>query len=115
MKSVPIVGDVVRLGAGHAHVGVVRSFGMEPTPGVCQTLITGQAHTPYSGMPPGMIDGHHTADEAHIDTGPLCRFAGARLYRSEDVGLDLADRLVLLQQPPAGALRRAVDRLRLDT
>ena len=79
----PIIKDVVLVGAGHAHVGVLRMFGMNPMPGVRLTLITREVHTPYSGMLPGMIAGHYTTDEAHIDTGPLARFAGARLYNSE--------------------------------
>lgn len=96
----PIVKDVVLVGAGHAHVGVLRSFGMRPMPGVRLTLVTRQVDTPYSGMLPGMIAGHYSADEAHIDTGPLCRFAGARLYHSEVVGLDLANRRIHCNNRP---------------
>ena len=88
MKSpdIPIVKDVVLIGAGHAHVSVLRAFGMNPEPGVRLTLITREVHTPYSGMLPGMIAGHYSADEAHIDTGPLCRFANARLYQGAVTG-----------------------------
>ena len=93
-QPTPIVKDVVLVGAGHAHVGVLRMFGMNPMPGVRFTLITRQVDTPYSGMLPGMIAGHYTADQAHIDTGPLCRFANARLYHSEVIGLDLANKRV---------------------
>src|SRR5262245_2394893 len=103
MKSTqsPVVKDVVLVGAGHAHVGVLRKFGMTPMPGVRLTLITRQVHTPYSGMLPGMVAGLYDYDEAHIDTAPLTRFAQARLYHSEVVGLDLAERRVLcLDRPP---------------
>src|SRR5262245_7247114 len=97
----PVVKDVVRVGAGHAHVGVLRKFGMTPMPGVRLTLITRQVHTPYSGMLPGMVAGLYDYDEAHIDTAPLTRFAQARLYHSEVVGLDLAERRVIcLDRPP---------------
>ena len=82
MSSTPVLKDVVLVGAGHAHVGVLKRFGMAPVAGVRFTLITRQVDTPYSGMLPGMIAGLYTSDEVHIDTGPLARFAGARLYET---------------------------------
>jgi selenide, water dikinase len=96
----PVLKDVVLVGAGHSHVGVLRSFGMKPMPGVRLTLITRQVHTPYSGMLPGMIAGLYDEDQAHIDTAPLTRFAQARLYHSEVIGLDLAARRVLCHGRP---------------
>ncbi len=96
----PVVKDVVLVGAGHAHVQVLRRFGMRPLPGVRLTLISRELHTPYSGMLPGLIAGHYGFDDAHIDTAPLARSAGARLYGDEVTGLDLARRLVLCRQRP---------------
>ena len=93
--SHPVVKDVVLVGAGHSHVAVLRMFGMKPVPGVRFTLISREVHTPYSGMLPGLIAGNYGLDEAHIDTGPLARFAGARLYQDEVVDLDLAGRRVI--------------------
>lgn len=96
----PVFKDIVLLGAGHAHVQVLRRFGMQPVPGVRLTLITRQVHTPYSGMLPGLVAGHYAYDDVHIDTGPLSRFAHARLYQSEVIGLDLAGRRVLCKDRP---------------
>jgi selenide,water dikinase len=96
----PVVRDIVLVGAGHSHVGVLRMFGMDPMPGVRLTLVTRQVHTPYSGMLPGMIAGLYDQDQAHIDTGPLTRFARARLYHSEVIGLNLSARRVICRDRP---------------
>ena len=103
--------DLVLVGAGHAHVAVLRQFGMRPSPGVRITLITREVDTPYSGMLPGLVAGRYAFDEAHIDAGPLARFANARLYQSEAVGLDLAARTVLCRDRPPVPF----DLLSLDT
>ena len=98
--ATPVLKDVVLVGAGHSHVTVLRMFGMKPIPGVRLTLISREVHTPYSGMLPGLIAGHYGFDDAHIDTGPLARFAGARLYQDEVVDLDLAGRHVICRRRP---------------
>jgi selenide,water dikinase len=96
----PVIKDVVLVGAGHANIQVLRRFGMEPLPGVRLTLITRDVHTPYSGMLPGLIAGRYTYDEAHIDTAPLTRFAGARLYQSSALDIDLKAKRVLCDNRP---------------
>jgi selenide,water dikinase len=95
-----IARDVVLIGAGHAHVQVLKHFGAHPPPGVRLTLITPGAHTPYSGMLPGLIAGHYSFDDAHIDTRPLCRFASARLHLSAATGIDRATKMVICDNRP---------------
>src|SRR6185312_13651136 len=97
----PIVTDLVLLGAGHAHVEVLRRFAMRPEPGVRLTLVGREPETPYSGMLPGLIRGDYSFPQAHIDLAPLTVAAGARLIVAEATAIDLRDRNVeVAGRPP---------------
>lgn len=108
--SGPVETDIVLLGAGHAHVEVLRRFAMRPAPGVRLTLIGREPETPYSGMLPGLIRGEYTIEEAHIDLAPLAAAAGARLILGEATAIGLADRTVSIQgRPPVAFDLLSVD------
>ncbi len=97
---IPPVRDVVLLGGGHAHVQVLKRFGMRPQPGVRLTLITRELKSPYSGMLPGCIAGTYEEEDIFIELVPLCQFAGARLIHAEVDALDLAGQYVLVSGRP---------------
>ncbi len=96
----PITTDLVLLGAGHAHVEVIRRFAMRPEPGVRITLIGREPETPYTGMLPGLIRGDYTFEQAHIDLAPLAASAGARLLLAEATEIDLAARTLAVPGRP---------------
>src|SRR3984893_11172739 len=95
-----IAQDLVLVGGGHAHVHVLKSFGMRPMPGVRVTLIARDVETPYSGMLPGYVAGHYTFEECHIDLGRLAGLPGGRLTRDEAIGLARDGLSVLCRAPP---------------
>ena len=102
----PVLRDLVLVGGGHSHVGVLRMLAMQPEPGVRITVICTDIDTPYSGMLPGYVAGHYSFDEVHIDLGRLCAFAGARLYHDAVVGIDRRAQTVLCKNRPPVAYDR---------
>ncbi|MFC2990597.1 MULTISPECIES: selenide, water dikinase SelD [Halomonas] len=98
--GLPALRDIVLVGGGHTHVGVLKRFAMKPEPGVRLTLICRDTHTPYSGMLPGYIAGHYRYDDVHIDLRRLAEYAGARFYSDEAIGIDHDARTVLCRSRP---------------
>ena len=82
-KNSSVLKDLVLIGGGHSHVAVLKKFGMRPLEGTRITVLARDIQTPYSGMLPGLVAGHYSYEESHIDLWPLCLFSGARLYHDE--------------------------------
>lgn len=102
---------LVLLGGGHAHVHVLQALAHEPLAGTEVVLVTPFLRQMYSGMVPGLVAGHYTADQCAIPLAPLAQAAGVRLVEGVAVGLDAAARRV----PLAGGEALHYDLLSLDT
>lgn len=101
MQSVsPIHTDLVLLGGGHSHVEVLRQFAMNTPPGVRVTLVSRDINTPYSGMLPGLIAGHYSHEQSHIDLRKLARHAGARVIQNAALSVDPDRRLLEFPNRP---------------
>jgi selenide,water dikinase len=101
----------VLVGGGHSHVLLIRRWAMNPIPGTRLTLISSAVQTPYSGMLPGLIAGHYSVDEIHIDLLRLCAWANIRFIEQTVTGLDLNTKHVLFDKRPSIGF----DILSLDT
>ncbi len=97
----PVVRDVVLLGGGHTHVIVIRKWAMNPIAGVRLTLVSRDALTPYSGMLPGLVAGHYTVEQSHIDLTRLCRWAGVRFIEDEASGIEPEKNEIEFEQRPS--------------
>ena len=64
------------IGAGHAHAEVLRQFGEHPAANAAITLVSLQRQFPYAGMFPGLVAGHYTHAQCHIDLVPVAARAG---------------------------------------
>ncbi len=99
-SGAPITTDIVLVGAGHAHVEVLRRFAMRPEPGIRLTLIGREPETPYSGMLPGVIRGDYSLDQAQIDLAPLAAAASARLILGQADSIQLDTKTVTVPGRP---------------
>lgn len=93
--------DLRLIGGGHSHIAVIKKLGMNPIPGIRVTLISNNTLTPYSGMLPGLIAGHYTFEDCHIDLRKLCQWAGVQFICSEVHHIDLLARQIYSHQYPS--------------
>ncbi|WP_197468620.1 FAD-dependent oxidoreductase, partial [Alcanivorax sp. HI0083] len=80
--------DLVFVGAGHSHALALRMLAMKPIPGVRLTMVSPDSLSAYSGMLPGLIAGHYTLDDTHVDVYRLCQASGCRFVQASVTQLD---------------------------
>ena len=93
--------DLVLVGGGHSHALVLRMLAMKPVAGLRITLVSPASHTPYSGMLPGLVAGHYTFEQTHIDLARLCQWAAVRFIAAQVTALDPVARKLSLAGRPA--------------
>ena len=78
---------LVLMGAGHAHLVVLKQWLREPLTDVELVLVTPSTWQYYSGMIPGWVAGHYSIDQCRIDAEALALAAGA------DIVLDTVEEI----------------------
>ena len=81
------------IGAGHAHVEVLRQFSLHPAANAAITMVNPQPRMLYAGMLPGLVAGHYDAGQCQVDLVPLARKAGIELLADRVAGLDALGRV----------------------
>ena len=96
-QAAGLVRRILLVGAGHAHLAVLRGFAKEALYGARVTLVTPLARQVYSGMLPGVIAGHYRLHEAQVDIEALCARAYVEFAAGQVDALDLQARRASLE------------------
>jgi NADH dehydrogenase FAD-containing subunit len=87
---------ILLVGAGHAHLAVLRALREEQLHGARFALVAPRPRQLYSGMLPGVIAGHYRRQQAEIDVARLAEATFAEYIEGEVVKLDSAQKLARL-------------------
>jgi len=87
---------ILLIGAGHAHLAILRALKKEPLASARLALVAPRGAQLYSGMLPGLIAGHYRREEAEIDVARLAASVSAEFIPGEVVKLDPAQKLAKL-------------------
>jgi selenide,water dikinase len=86
------------VGGGHAHVEVLRRLRFAPIRDSEIVLVSPARYTAYSGMVPGLIAGHYSRRDAHIDLERLSHAARVRFVQDHAVSVAAARNTVTCAQ-----------------
>lgn len=88
--------DMVLLGAGAAHVHLLRHLAKHPLIGATVTLVTPYARHTAANAAPNWVAGHTPLDDCTVALEPMVRRAGVRWLQRSVKALDAGTRNVLL-------------------
>lgn len=83
------------IGAGHAHVEVLRQFSEHPAANAAITMVSPQRLMTYAGMLPGLVAGHYSGSQCQVDLASLAKKAGIDLVTDRIVNLHLDGRMAM--------------------
>ena len=109
MKSA--IKRLVLLGAGHAHVHVLKSLMDAPLSTTEVTLVSPYDRQVYSGMLPGWVAGHYQLEECVIPLAPLVAKIGVQFEQTAAVHIDFENNEVHC----ANGNKIAFDLISIDT
>ena len=81
------------IGAGRAHLDVLRDFSRRPLANAMVTLVSPAAHTPCPGMLAGIVAGHYSRARSYVDLDDLARRAETALLPRRVAMLDVRNRI----------------------
>lgn len=88
--------DLILVGAGHAHLGVLRRWALVERPKGRIALLNPTPHAWYSGRLPGLVAGRFAEDACRVALAPLCRAAKVELIECAINGLQADSRVLRL-------------------
>jgi len=78
-----VVIDLLLIGAGHSHLGVLRRWAQGRRPKGRLGLVSAAPQAWYAGTLPGLLAGRYAPQDCCIELEPLCRAAGMELIVGE--------------------------------
>jgi len=100
MREHSEIQDIVLIGGGHSHAVLLQRWAQNPVPGARLTLVSPHLQSAFSRMLPGMIAGHYSHSDIHINLPRLCRAAGARFVQACAHQIDVEQRRISLLGRP---------------
>lgn len=83
---------IVLVGAGHAHLHVIKAWQKEPLPNCRLVVISASNYQYYSGMFSGYAEGLYSEEQTRVSLVPFCRIAGALFYEDTIERIDSSAR-----------------------
>lgn len=93
--------DLLLVGAGHAHLGVLRLWAAGRRPAGRIALVSPEEHVWYSGMLPGLLAGRYAVEQCCIPLAPLCAAAGIEWRPAAATALEADTRTLRLSSGEA--------------